>query len=66
VRLLFHENLSPRPEGPPPKAIWLSVGNAGTETIALLLKGSRDRIEAFQANPEEGLLVIESTSEKTR
>ena len=45
--------------GPPPKVIWLSVGNAGTDVIGDLLESSRDRILAFLGNPEEGLLVIE-------
>ena len=45
--------------GPPPKVIWLSVGNAGTDVIGDLLESSRDRITDFLENPEEGLLVIE-------
>jgi predicted nuclease of predicted toxin-antitoxin system len=48
--------------GPPPKVIWLSVGNAGTDVIAELLERNRDRILAFLENPEEGLLVIELPS----
>lgn len=45
--------------GPPPKVIWLSVGNAGTDVIEDLLESSRDRIKAFLDSLEEGLLVIE-------
>ena len=48
--------------GPPPKVVWLSVGNAGTDLIGDLLEGSRDRIAAFLEDPEEGLLVIELPS----
>ena len=46
-------------KGPPPKVIWLSIGNAGTEEIAALLKNRRAQIEAFQANADEALLVLE-------
>ena len=46
-------------KGPPPKVIWLSVGNAGTDAIAALLQRSLPTIEAFEASPEEGLLVLE-------
>ena len=45
--------------GPPPKVIWLSVGNAGTEVIASLLEARRDTVDVFLNDPEEGLLVIE-------
>jgi predicted nuclease of predicted toxin-antitoxin system len=48
--------------GPPPKVIWLSVGNAGTQLIAALLKENAERVEAFGAHPDEGLLVLELTS----
>ena len=46
-------------KGPPPKVIWLAVGNAGTGAIAALLRQSRPQIDAFVASPEEGLLVLE-------
>lgn len=46
-------------KGPPPKVVWLSVGNAGTERIADLLGRNCDRIAAFESQPEEGLLVLE-------
>lgn len=45
--------------GPPPKVIWLSVGNAGTYEIGELLLRSARRIEVFLQEPEESLLVIE-------
>lgn len=45
--------------GPPPKVIWLSVGNAGTQMIATLLRQSLRRIEAFVTHPDEGLLILE-------
>lgn len=47
--------------GPPPKVIWLSVGNAGTEPIRKLLETNIPVIENFVANPAESLLVLELT-----
>ena len=48
--------------GPPPKVIWLSVGNAGTEAIGRVLRNHRDRITTFVARPDEGLLIIDLPS----
>ncbi len=45
--------------GPPPKVVWLSVGNAGTEAIYHLLQDKLSSIEAFKADPDAGLLPIE-------
>ena len=45
--------------GPPPKVIWLSIGNAGTTTIARLVSGSIAKIRAFDQDPELSLLVLE-------
>jgi predicted nuclease of predicted toxin-antitoxin system len=44
--------------GPPPKVVWLSVGNAGTQQIVELLRRNRDRILTFERVPEEALLVL--------
>ncbi len=46
--------------GAPPKVIWLSVGNAGTAAIADVLRSQRERIEAFERDDEESLLVLVS------
>lgn len=46
-------------DGPPPKTIWLAVGNANTQQIAGLLRQRIERIESFVANAEEGLLVLD-------
>lgn len=46
-------------EGPPPKVIWLSIGNAGTSAIAALLRSHAPEIRAFARSDQEGLLVIE-------
>ena len=45
--------------GPPPKVVWLSVGNVGTAAIADLLERHRGDVEAFNAAPEESLLVLD-------
>ena len=45
--------------GPPPKVIWLAVGNAGTQVIAAFLRAQSEVIRDFSASAEEGLLVLE-------
>ena len=47
-------------KGPPPKVVWLSVGNAGTEAICRLLQDNLSSLEAFKADPDAGLLPIEA------
>jgi predicted nuclease of predicted toxin-antitoxin system len=47
--------------GAPPKIIWLSVGNAGTDAIAALLEHSCSRVEAFVGTGEDSLLVLTLT-----
>ena len=44
--------------GPPPKALWLRVGNASTTTIADLLRTHLDDIETFGRSEAEALLVL--------
>ena len=41
--------------GPPPKVIWLSVGNSGTNRIATLMQAEKrnEHIQAPQANGSE-------------
>lgn len=45
-------------EGPPPKIVWLSVGNAGTDVICGLLQTERHRLVSFHNEPDSALLVI--------
>jgi len=45
--------------GAPPKVIWLSVGNAGTDAIAELLDRHRADLARLDASADESLLVIE-------
>ena len=44
--------------GPPPKAIWLRVGNEATRPIADLLRRSAEVIARFGASADEALLVL--------
>jgi len=39
--------------------IWLSVGNATTETILGVLNNGRSLMERFAQDPEESLLILE-------
>ncbi len=45
--------------GAPPKVVFLSVGNAGTDAIAALLRERRTALAGFWADAETALLVIE-------
>ncbi len=44
--------------GPPPKSIWLRVGNQSTSAIATLLSDSVESIEEFAESQESALLVL--------
>jgi predicted nuclease of predicted toxin-antitoxin system len=46
-------------DGPPPKVVWLAVGNAGTDRIASLIRAGRERLHAFDLVANESLLVLE-------
>lgn len=45
--------------GAPPKVIWLSIGNNGTQAIKNLILKNHDVISLFNKNNEEGLLILE-------
>jgi predicted nuclease of predicted toxin-antitoxin system len=44
--------------GPPPKVLWLNVGNAGTPVITRLVLQNAEAIEAFVAHPELAFLAL--------
>lgn len=44
--------------GPPPKALWLRVGNASTNAITDLLRTHAADIRAFAESEAEALLVL--------
>ncbi len=44
--------------GPPPKVVWLRVGNASTATILQTLLDHIQVVEAFALSEDEALLVL--------
>ena len=44
--------------GPPPKVVWLRVGNVSTSMIEALLLSSAERVARFVDDDEEALLVV--------
>lgn len=46
--------------GPPPKAIWLRMGNASTLDIFNVLRDHLETVEHFGATEDEALLVLPS------
>ena len=44
--------------GPPPKVIWIGLGNCTTDDIAALLTHRRGEIEAFVAQDEAAFLAL--------
>ena len=44
--------------GHPPKVIWLDIGNTGTDLVADLLQGNKDRIAAFLNQGEDSLFSL--------
>jgi predicted nuclease of predicted toxin-antitoxin system len=50
--------------GPPPKVVWLRVGNTSTAQIATVLLHYVERIETFVDDDEEAMLVIPAPTER--
>ena len=44
--------------GPPPKVVWVRLGNCRTVDIESVLRDRRTHLEAFEADPEAALLVL--------
>jgi predicted nuclease of predicted toxin-antitoxin system len=44
--------------GPPPKAVWLDVGNRSTSEISGCLETNLSRLRTFLADEESALLVL--------
>ena len=51
--------------GPPPKAIWLRMGNVSTVDIYNALRDHQQAIHHFNESAEEALLVLPALSEPT-
>ena len=45
--------------GPPPKVVWLRVGNCPSSLIERVLRDSLSAIEQFCADPDGALLVLD-------
>jgi len=45
--------------GPPPKVIWLQVGNASTAAVANLLRANALLLKTFSLDPVEALLSLQ-------
>jgi len=45
--------------GPPPRVIWLSIGNASTDQIVELLRSKAEDVNRFGESSVESLLVLE-------
>ena len=48
--------------GPPPKVVWLRVGNASTATALRVLLDHTEAVEAFAISDDEALLVLPALS----
>ncbi len=44
--------------GPPPKVIWLRIGNGGTAVVDTLLRARMADVQAFTTDPTLALLVL--------
>jgi len=44
--------------GPPPKVVWLRIGNGPTATVAALLRSRMADVQAFASDPALALLVL--------
>jgi predicted nuclease of predicted toxin-antitoxin system len=47
---------------PPPKVVWLQLGNASTTEIADTVVARKDDIERFEANEDESVLVVTASA----
>jgi predicted nuclease of predicted toxin-antitoxin system len=44
--------------GPPPKVIWLRIGNGPTRDVVVLLRARAADLQAFQADPAAAVLEL--------
>jgi len=45
-------------QGPPPKVVWLRIGNASTDRIETILRKNLPDLETFDRDPIAGVLVL--------
>ncbi len=46
--------------GPPPKVIWLEIGNASTAAVATLLRANALLLKSFSLDPVDALLSLQA------
>jgi predicted nuclease of predicted toxin-antitoxin system len=46
--------------GPPPKVIWLQIGNAPTATVVTLMRANASLLRTFSLDPTEALLSLQA------
>lgn len=46
-------------EGPPPKVVWVRVGNCSTSDVEQAIREGAGSIETFAADEEASFLVLE-------
>jgi len=51
--------------GPPPKVVYLQIGNCSTREIRELIESSIEEIERFQSDPEESILILSPSQRPT-
>lgn len=44
--------------GPPPKVVWLLLGNCATDAVESTIRDRVDELEAFDADPTVGTLTL--------
>ena len=44
--------------GPPPKVVWLRIGNGSTQSVLAILQTRATEIRAFMADPASGVLEL--------
>jgi predicted nuclease of predicted toxin-antitoxin system len=44
--------------GPPPKVIWIRLGNCSTDDVLRLLRARREEIDAFVSHTEAAFLAL--------
>jgi predicted nuclease of predicted toxin-antitoxin system len=45
-------------EGPPPKVVWIRLGNSTTTTASALFSAYQQELLAFESEPEAALIVL--------
>lgn len=44
--------------GPPPKVVWIRVGNCRTDDVLRVLRREVGRVRSFVDHPDEGFLIL--------